>query len=213
MFTGLVSERGGVRKARQSGEVLELEIEAKLSRELAVGDSVAVNGICLTATKVNRRCFRTEAMAETTERTAIGRLTKGTSVNLELPLRLADRLGGHLVQGHVDGIARVVRIEDDGDARRLWFDTERDLLRYVVPKGSICLDGVSLTVVDAGLATFEVALIPHTLEVTNLGDLEVHDVVNVEVDVLAKYVERLAQRDDDAADTAPGWPGHYQEGT
>ena len=195
MFTGLVAEKGTVRKARRSGEVLQLDIDAKLARELNVGDSVAVNGVCLTATKVRRGSFRTEAMTETLDRTTIGRLGRGTSVNLELPLRLSDRLGGHIVQGHIDGLARVVRVEDDGDSRRIWLQASKDLLKFVVAKGSICIDGVSLTVVEAGLATFQIALIPHTLEVTTFGSLKPDDVVNLEVDVLAKYVERLVRPD------------------
>jgi len=195
MFTGLVVERGRVRRARRSGELLELEIEAKVARDLAVGDSVSINGVCLTATRVGRRSFRTEAMEETLEKTSLGKLQRGAQVNLELPLRLSDRLGGHLVQGHVDGVARVVRVENDGDARRLWLEASGDLLRYIAPKGSVCIDGVSLTVVDAGLATFQVALIPHTLEATTFGSLKVEDPVNIEVDVLAKYVERLVRTD------------------
>jgi riboflavin synthase len=198
MFTGLVAERGRVRKTRRSGEVLEIEIEARLAHELSVGDSVAVNGVCLTATKVSRKTFRTEAMEETLERSTIGLLDRGSPVNLELPLKLSDRLGGHIVQGHVDGIARVVRIEDDGEARRIWCEAPRDLLRYVVGKGSVCLDGVSLTVVDAGLTTFQVALIPHTLEVTTFGTLRVDEAVNVEVDILAKYIERLIPQTEDS---------------
>jgi riboflavin synthase len=191
MFTGLVAERGEVRRARRSGAVMGIEIAAKLSHELDVGDSVAVNGVCLTATKVSRRSFKVEAMEETLERSTIGVLSKGDTVNLELPLRLADRLGGHIVQGHVDGLARIVRIDDDGEARRIWFEAPTDLLRYVVAKGSICLDGVSLTVVDSGLTAFSVALIPHTLEVTTFGIRTLDDFVNVEVDIIAKYIERL----------------------
>lgn len=201
MFTGLVAERGTVRKARKSGEVLQLDIDARLARDLSVGDSVSVNGVCLTATKVRRGSFRTEAMTETLDRTTIGSLDRGAPVNLELPLRLADRLGGHIVQGHVDGLARVVRIEDDGDARRIWLQASKDLMHYVVPKGSICVDGVSLTVVEAGLATFQIALIPHTLEVTTFGSLKVDHFVNLEVDVLAKYVERLVRTDGQETDT------------
>jgi riboflavin synthase len=200
MFTGLITERGTVRKARRSGEVLQLEIDARVARELEVGDSVAVNGVCLTATKVRRGSFRTEAMTETLERTTIGGLDRGVPVNLELSLKLSDRLGGHIVQGHVDGLARVARLEDDGDSRRIWFQASKDLMHYIVAKGSVCLNGVSLTVVEAGLATFQVALIPHTLEVTTFGALKVDDVVNLEVDVLAKYVERLVRPDDRASD-------------
>lgn len=196
MFTGLVEERGEVRKARRSGEVFVIEVEAKLARDLGVGDSVAVNGVCLTATKVGRRSFRTEAMEVTMNTTALRGLKRGSLVNLELPLRLSDRLGGHMVQGHVDGTARALRVEDDGDARRIWFEVSEDLLRYVVAKGSICIDGVSLTVVETGVTTFQVALIPHTLEVTTFGSLDVGDTVNIEVDVLAKYVERLVHGND-----------------
>jgi riboflavin synthase len=191
MFTGLVAEVGEVRRARHSGGLLDLEVVARLAHELSVGDSVSVNGVCLTATKVQRRSFRTEAMEETLERSNLSVLRKGERVNLELPLKVTDRLGGHVVQGHVDGLARVVRLETDGDATRVWLEAPADLLRYVVAKGSVCLDGVSLTVVESGLATFQVALIPHTLEVTTFGALAVDDVVNVEVDILAKYVEKL----------------------
>ena len=135
--------------------------------------------------------MRFEAMEETLARSTLSSLKKGGAVNLELPARLVDRLGGHLVQGHVDGLARVVRIERDDDARRMWFEAPSELLRYMVDKGSVALDGVSLTIVEAGLKTFQVALIPHTLSATTLGSLKVGSVVNVEVDVIAKYVERL----------------------
>jgi riboflavin synthase len=154
----------------------------------------------LTATKIRRGSFRTEAMTETLDRTTIGSLGRNAPVNLELSLRLSDRLGGHIVQGHVDGSARVARIENDGDARRIWFHATKDLLRYMVPKGSICIDGVSLTLVEVGLATFQVALIPHTLEVTTFGTLKPDDTVNLEVDVLAKYVERLVHPDGQEGD-------------
>jgi riboflavin synthase len=191
MFTGIVIEQGTVRRARGRG-VLTLEIEAPhTSKELRVGDSVAVNGVCLTATSANRRRFEVEAMPETLARSTIGGVAKGSVVNLELPARLNDRLGGHLVQGHVDGIATAVRVEEDEGARLMWFQPDEDLLRYMVPKGSITLDGVSLTLVDVGRTTFEVAIIPHTLSVTSLGSVTVGTPVNVEVDLLAKYVERL----------------------
>jgi riboflavin synthase len=191
MFTGIVIERGTVKRARTRG-VLELEIEAPhISKELHVGDSVAVNGVCLTATSTARKRFEVQAMPETLARSTLGEVKKGSRVNLELPARLSDRLGGHLVQGHVDGVARAVRVEEDEGARLMWFQVDEDLLRYMVPKGSITLDGVSLTLVDVGRTTFQVAIIPHTLEVTSLGSVEVGTEVNVEVDLLAKYVERL----------------------
>lgn len=193
MFTGIVIETGRVRKAGERKGILNLEVEAQLARELETGDSVSVNGVCLTATSTGRRRFSAEVMSETLARSTLGALTRGTTVNLELPARLADRLGGHLVQGHVDGLAEVVRIEEDDAARRIWFRADEDLLRYMVPKGSIALDGVSLTLVDVGSTTFQVALIPHTLAATTLGRLETGTKVNVEVDVIAKYVERFVR--------------------
>jgi riboflavin synthase len=194
MFTGIVVECGKVMRARVRGGVLELEIEAwDVARQLDVGDSVAVNGVCLTATHTSRKAFTTQAMEETLARTTIGDLHKGNAVNLELPVRLADRLGGHLVQGHVDGVANVVRTEQENGARRLWLAGEAGLMRYLVPKGSVALDGVSLTVADVDRTSFQVALVPHTLEVTNLGGIDVDDRLNVEVDILAKYVERLVE--------------------
>ncbi len=194
MFTGIVVEQGTVSRARQRRGSLDLEITApRIARDVAVGDSVAINGVCLTATRANRRTMRFEAIEETLSRSTLGRLKRGGNVNLELAARLSDRVGGHLVQGHVDGLARVVRIEKEDDARRVWFEASGDLLRYLVPKGSVALDGVSLTVVDVGIKTFQVALIPHTLGATTLGKLEIGSIVNLEVDLLAKYVERLTE--------------------
>lgn len=193
MFTGIVVDTGKVRKAADRRGILTLEIETDLGRELGKGDSISVNGVCLTATATARRRFSAEVMSETVARSTLGRLRRGANVNLELPARLADRLGGHLVQGHVDGVAEVARIEDDEAARRYWFRADTELLRYMVPKGSIAIDGVSLTLVDVGATTFQVALIPHTLAATTLGSLKVGDKVNVEVDVIAKYVERFVR--------------------
>jgi riboflavin synthase len=195
MFTGLVVTQGRVARARVRNEVLHLEVAAPaVARALKKGDSVAVNGVCLTATETSRKRFSMEAMAETLARSNLGSLSKGDSVNLELPARLSDRLGGHLVQGHVDGTARVVRIENFDGASRVWFEADDGILGYLVPKGSVSLDGVSLTVVEVGRTTFQVALIPHTLAVTTLGAMQVGNRVNVEVDILAKYVERLLER-------------------
>ncbi len=194
MFTGIVVETGRVTKARRSSALLELEIDAPaIARALRSGDSVSVSGVCLTATNAGRRRFRTEAMPETLDRSTLASLRRGGTVNLELPVRLHDRLGGHLVQGHVDGVASVVRVQEDGGARRLWLAPhDDDILRYLVAKGSVTLDGVSLTVVAVGSTSFEVALIPHTLDTTTIGRLQPGSEVNVEVDVIAKYVERLA---------------------
>jgi riboflavin synthase len=192
MFTGIVIDQGRVVKARSRRGSMEIEIEApRVAREVDVGDSVAVNGVCLTAVRAGRRSMRFEAIEETLARSTLSELKRGGTVNLELAARLVDRLGGHLMQGHVDGLARVVRIEEEEEARRIWFETPADLLRYMVPKGSVALDGVSLTIVDVGVKTFQVALIPHTLKATTLGSLQVGSTVNVEVDVIAKYVERL----------------------
>lgn len=194
MFTGIVVEQGTIRKAR-GRKIMTLEIEApSISRDLRLGDSIAVNGVCLTATSTGRRRFEVEAVPETIARTTIGKLARGSQVNLELPLRMADRLGGHMVQGHVDGVADVIRIEEEDSAKRVWLAGPEDLLRYMVAKGSVTLDGVSLTLVEVGRSSFQVALIPHTLEATTLGRLKVGSKVNVEVDLLAKYVERLMDR-------------------
>ena len=193
MFTGIVTHRGVVRSLRRRRGAVEIEIEAPTpARELERGDSVAVNGVCLSATDVRRRRFSVNAVPETVARSTIGGLRRREAVNLELPLRLADRLGGHLVQGHVDGVAEALRVENSEAARRVWWSADEDLLRYVASKGSIALDGVSLTVVEVGRTSFEISLIPLTLGETTLGDVRVGSRANLEVDVIAKYVERLA---------------------
>lgn len=194
MFTGIVTHRGEIKKVGQRNGALDVRVTSPLGRELRVGDSVSLNGVCLTATETWRRGFRAHVMGETLARSTLGSLRKGLAVNLELPARLVDRIGGHLVQGHVDGVARVVRIEDDDTARRVWLVTDEALLGHMVAKGSLALDGVSLTIVEVGSATFQVALIPHTVDTTTLGRLEVGSEVNVETDVIAKYVEQLMRR-------------------
>lgn len=192
MFTGIVTTLGVVRKARKRGGILDLEIEApKLARDVEVGESVAVNGVCLTATRTTRKTFSSQAMDETLAVTTIDSLKRGSIVNLEPAARFSDRIGGHMVQGHIDHTAPVVRIEDLEGARRIWFAPPEALIRYLVVKGSIAIDGVSLTIVEVGRTSFQVALIPHTLEVTTLKDLSVGSVVNLEVDIMAKYVERF----------------------
>lgn len=194
MFSGIVVEQGKVHKARGRG-VVTLEIDApEIARELKTGDSVAVNGVCLTAVRSTRKRFSVEVMQETLVRSTLASLQRGSSVNLELALRLSDRLGGHIVQGHVDGVAQVTRIEDDAGAKRVWLSASEDVLAYLVTKGSVTLDGVSLTVVEVGRTTFQVALIPHTLAATTLGSLTVGTRLNIEVDILARFVERLMDR-------------------
>jgi riboflavin synthase len=191
MFTGLVQDLGRIVSADRNGEGARVTVETALAAELREGDSVAVNGVCLTATEIGDKSFAADVMNETLSRTSLADVEAGAGVNLELPLRPSDRLGGHVVQGHVDGLATIAETHDDGFARRVRFETDPELLRYVVEKGSIALDGVSLTVIEIGDSWFTVSLIPESLERTNLGAAEPGTKVNVEVDVLAKYVERL----------------------
>jgi riboflavin synthase len=192
MFTGLVQDIGSVESVEAGAEGARLRIATKkLGAQIGLGDSIAVNGVCLTATEADAGGFATEAMNQTLEVTVIGSLEPGARVNLELATRADERLGGHIVQGHADGSGRVTEITEDGFARRVRVELPSDLLRYVVDKGSVALNGVSLTVATLGPDWVEVSLIPETLERTNLGSLAPGDPVNVEVDVIAKYVERL----------------------
>jgi riboflavin synthase len=191
MFTGLIEDVGTVETVDRSGSGARLHISTQLVSQIGEGDSVAVNGCCLTATAVDDTGFATEAMNQTLVVTALSAIEGGSRVNLELAMKAGDRLGGHIVQGHVDGIGTAVSVEDDGFARRIRVELPPELLRYVVDKGSITLNGVSLTVADLGDSWAEVSLIPETLERTNLADLAPGDRLNVECDVIAKYVERL----------------------
>jgi riboflavin synthase len=194
MFTGLIADLGEVTSIEGDGEGATLEIGTRLAGELGKGDSIAVNGVCLTATEVRDGSFAAQAMQETLDRSALGALQVGARVNLELALRAADRLGGHVVQGHVDGTGVVGEIREQGFARVLSIEVgESGLGRYLVAKGSIALDGVSLTVSALNDDSFEVSLIPETLQRTNLGKIESGDRVNIEVDILAKHVERLLE--------------------
>jgi riboflavin synthase len=191
VFTGLIEDVGIVQGIEGGPAGARLRISSVLAAELEIGDSIAVNGCCLTATADDANDFETEAMNQTLQVTALGGLEEGTRVNLELAMKVGDRLGGHIVQGHVDGVGTVSSVEGDGFARRVRVELPADLLGYVVDKGSITLSGVSLTVADLGDSWAEVSLIPETLERTNLGDLAPGDRLNVECDVVAKYVERL----------------------
>jgi riboflavin synthase len=191
MFTGLVAGTGVVESLERDGDGARLRVRTELARELAPGDSVAVNGVCLTAVDPDGRGFSADVMGETLRRSSLGPLAQGDHVNLELPLRAGDRLGGHMVQGHVDGTGSVVRVGEDGFARVVRIGAPPALLRYVVEKGSIAVDGVSLTVAAVDDEGFEVSLIPETLGRTTLGSATPGRVVNLEVDVLAKYVEKL----------------------
>ena len=191
MFTGLVADLGTVSDVVATPDGVRLQVATSLAAELSEGDSVAVNGVCLTAVSANALAFTAEVMNETLRRSSLAEVAAGRRVNLELPLRAQDRLGGHVVQGHVDGVGAVSGVEDDGFARVVTIDAPPELLRYVVEKGSIAVDGVSLTVSSVSPDTFAVSLIPETLERTNLGAAAPGTPVNLEVDVLAKYVEKL----------------------
>ena len=192
MFTGIVSEVGRVAGCEKTDRGRRLSVVASgATEDLQVGDSVAVNGICLTAVSVEPPRFQVEAMAETMTRSNLGGLGEGSSVNLERPLPIGGRLDGHLVQGHVDAAGVVTEIQPEGRSKRVSVSVPDGLERYLVYKGSVAVDGVALTVTAVDRGSFEVALIPHTLEVTTLGNWEVGHRANVEVDILAKYVERL----------------------
>jgi riboflavin synthase len=191
MFTGLVQDIGSIESVEGGADGARLRIATRLGSDIGLGDSIAVNGVCLTATEADASGFATEAMNQTLEVTVIGALETGARVNLELATRADERLGGHIVQGHADGSGRVLEVTEDGFARRVRVEIPPELLRYVVDKGSVALNGVSLTVATLGDTWVEVSLIPETLERTNLGDAAPGDPLNVEVDVLAKYVERL----------------------
>jgi riboflavin synthase len=184
MFTGIVRERSRVLSSADGRLVVETNVEA------VVGDSVAVDGVCLTVVEVGRGMLQFDMVPETRIRVKAFR----AQANVEPALRVGDPLGGHYVQGHVDGVGRVRAIEPEGDGRRVWIEAPPELLRYCVEKGSIAMEGVSLTVAGLDDSAFAVALVPHTLEVTTLGALAPEDLVNLEVDILAKYVERLASQ-------------------
>jgi riboflavin synthase len=191
MFTGLVQSLGRVHKILDRPPGKRLVIDApQISRESAVGDSIAINGCCLTVVEHVPAGFAFEAGPETLERTNLGELTAGSPVNLEPSLRVGDRLGGHFVSGHIEGTGKLVERVDDREWSTLWFSFPRELGRYMVAKGSIAVDGVSLTLVDVEADRFSVALIPHTLEATTLGKLKLGDRVNLETDLLAKYAQK-----------------------
>jgi riboflavin synthase len=194
VFTGLVADLGTVAAVDMTRDGVRLTLRTALADELGEGDSIAVDGVCLTARAVTAGSFSADVMNETLDRSSLGDVAAGARVNLELALRAADRLGGHIMQGHVDGVGEVVGVREDGFARVVTIAAPADVLRYVVEKGSIAVDGVSLTVARIGGGGFDVSLIPETLERTNLGGARAGRRVNLEVDVLAKYVEKLLAR-------------------
>lgn len=196
MFTGIIEEIGTVKTITRGAKSFSLEIEAKtVLEDTLLGDSIATNGVCLTVTNINGNTFTADVMPETVSRTSLSQLQKGSKVNLERALTLQKRLGGHIVSGHVDGTGRISRMYNDDNALWVWIDCADSIMRYIVEKGSITIQGISLTVAKVQTGSFAVSLIPHTQEATTLHNAKVGDIVNLENDVIAKYVERLMQSD------------------
>jgi riboflavin synthase len=194
VFTGLVADLGKIVSVERSSEGVRLHVATELGSQIGVGDSISVNGVCLTATTIEGGLFSTDVMNETLNLSSLVSIGEGTAVNLELAMSPADRFGGHIVQGHVDGIGQVTLVTPDGFSRRVTIEAPEHVMRYVVHKGSITVDGISLTVAETDGRSFTVSLIPETLERTNLGAAEPGTTVNLEVDMIAKYVERLINR-------------------
>ncbi len=194
MFTGIVEEKGRVARMVAVDEGIRIDVEgSRVAADLAVGDSIAVNGVCLTVVARSATGFSADVVKETLDRTNLGALQPGGSVDLERPMSASGRFDGHIVQGHVDGVGRVERITAEGESVRMTITPPDELSRYIVEKGSVAVDGVSLTIAGLTEDGFDVALIPHTLAVTVLGERRPGDSVNLEVDVIAKYVERLLE--------------------
>ncbi len=192
MFTGIVRELGHLERIEKVDGGARLSIDAPLSAVgLQIGDSVALNGCCLTVTDIKGSRLTFTAVPETLQQTSLGQLVTGSRINLEPALRVGDALGGHIVQGHVDGLGEIAALEPEGEGKRMTVAASDDVLRYCVYKGSVAIDGISLTIAALRPDGIEIALIPHTLDVTTLGDRNPGDKVNIEVDVLAKHVERL----------------------
>jgi riboflavin synthase len=191
VFTGLVAGTGTVESLERDGGGVRLRVRSELAGELGSGDSVAVNGVCLTAVDPDAQGFSADVMEETLRRSSLGPLGEGDSVNLELPLRAGDRLGGHIVQGHVDGVGELVERREEGIGLWLRFRAPEVVQRYLIEKGSVTVAGVSLTIAELHDDGFAVAIVPHTLQVTTFGRLAVGDPVNLEADMIARYVERL----------------------
>jgi riboflavin synthase len=194
MFTGLVADLGKIVSVEHSPEGVRLHVLTELGPQISEGDSISVNGVCLTATGIDEKLFSTDVMNETLRLTSLGEIRQGTAVNLELAMSPTDRFGGHIVQGHIDGVGQITGVAPDGFSRRVTIAAPEQVMRYVVHKGSITVDGISLTVAETDDRSFTVSLIPETLERTNLGAAEPGTTVNLEVDVVAKYVEKLINR-------------------
>jgi riboflavin synthase len=198
MFTGIVEEVGKVVKIQQRGESRRITVEAKNTPgQLGTGNSVAVSGVCLTALDIKPKSFCADLAPETWERTSFSRIHEGALVNLELPMKANGRFGGHIVQGHVDGVGRLIELERIADSENWWLHIEipSEIEKYTVFKGSISIEGISLTVAKLEGNHCTIAIIPHTVEMTNLGSLRPGDPVNLEADLIAKYVEKMTRRE------------------
>jgi riboflavin synthase len=205
MFTGLIEATGKVANLERSGKLCRLRINSSLAQaDLVLGESIAVNGVCLTLTSWDRGSFTADVSSESLEVTTLGGLKPGSQVNLERALRLCDRLGGHIVSGHVDAVGQLRARINEGEAQRLEFSLPAAISRYVAPKGSITIDGVSLTVNQVSDESFSVMIIPHTLEMTTLKEMRAGESVNLESDILARYVERLVNPASESAKNADG---------
>lgn len=196
MFTGLIKDIGTIESVKSNSEGKEFVIRApKLHRDIQIDDSVSTNGVCLTATEIKGETFKIQAVHVTLEKTNIGKLKQGNKVNLELALRPMDRLGGHFVQGHVNGVGKIKAVKRRGDNWEITVSADKNLFRYIIDEGSIAVDGISLTVAKAGSADFTVSIIPHTYEMTILHTKKIGDSVNIEVDMMAKYLENFLKFD------------------
>jgi riboflavin synthase len=195
MFTGIAEEKGIVKEIRTGNSFFRLTIGCKqVLNDTRIGDSIAVNGICLTVTDKADDWFSADVMPETMRQTALKQLAVSSLLNLERALRLSDRLGGHLVSGHIDGVGKLISRTEESNAIWLMIETSNDILQYLVPKGSVALDGISLTVARVFENTFAVSLIPHTIKSTTLGDRHVGDIMNIECDLIGKYIYKLMTR-------------------
>lgn len=196
MFTGIIEELGTVKSIERADEHARVTITCKaVGHDLKIGDSISINGVCLTVVEKKGANVSFDAVYETLRKTALGHLATGDAVNLERSMPVGGRFGGHFVQGHIDGTGSIASIRQVDNSYLIYIDVPRDLMRYIVKKGSIAVDGISLTVVDAEDKTFSVSIIPHTWEVTNLNSKRAGDPVNIETDIIAKYVERLVEPD------------------
>lgn len=206
MFSGIIEETGRIERVNKSSRGLRLSISGQeVLKDLAIDDSIAVSGVCLTVVDRDEHTFHVEAVQETLQRTTLGTLKVGDRVNLERALRLSDRLGGHFVQGHVDGVGKVVGFQDQLGGKLLGVQLPENLMKYVIEKGSIAVDGVSLTVARVAGNTITIALIPHTLDKTTLGTLQVGDRVNIEVDLIGKYIENLFAKSSEQKTINENW--------